>query len=366
MEHHIKMAHSKRRWSVIARAPVRFDFTAGYTDVEELFQRRRGLAVNAAINLFTSVRLTVEDRSDLSVISPLGRFSIAKGCSIPDDHPMALVGAAIRRFRCGSGLIVRIASEAPVASGLGTSAALGVALVAALAELVGARMSRAEIAMAAADLERSIGHLGGMQDQFASAFGGINRLEFRSSQPRVTPLPRLAAFRASLESHLLLVHPGGARNSGDLVAEVLERHAKRTRETDAVLRDMNALANKIWDCLARRNLLSFGQCLARAGRLQAMIHPRILCSRAKRLLRYASRFSANGKLTGGGGPGSCLLFLCKPESRRSLERALTLAGARPLSLRLSLRGVRVNTALGSDVNDHPPLRSTGVSRTSWS
>ena len=74
--------------------------------------------------------------------------------------------------------------DAPPGSGLGSSSAITVSIVSALAKYHSVPLSDYDIATVAYDIERNVcGLPGGKQDQYASAFGGCNFIEFKNFLP---------------------------------------------------------------------------------------------------------------------------------------------------------------------------------------
>src|SRR4029077_8541078 len=92
------------------------------------------------------------------------------------DGRLDLLKAALRMFPVQAACTLTTRSAAPPGSRLGSSGALDVALVAALAPGRGERLAGREPAEGAWYLEaRRVRIVGGKQDQFAAALGGFQR-----------------------------------------------------------------------------------------------------------------------------------------------------------------------------------------------
>src|SRR5207245_5580171 len=75
----------------------------------------------------------------------------------------------------------------------------------------------------------------GVQDQFASAYGGVNFMEVDYPSARVFPLPLSAAVRCELEDRFVLVYTGKSHFSSGM-------HQKVIAESDRHRGDFDQLA----------------------------------------------------------------------------------------------------------------------------
>ena len=101
--------------------------------------------------------------------------------------------------------------DAMPGSGLGGSSALTVAVVSALAKYHNVPLSDYDVAAVAYDIERVMCKLpGGKQDQFASAFGGCNFIEFKGTDVIVNPLRLSHSLRNKLEMNFILFYTATA------------------------------------------------------------------------------------------------------------------------------------------------------------
>ncbi|MBI2762037.1 MAG: hypothetical protein HYX51_11505 [Chloroflexi bacterium] len=154
------------------------------------------------------------------------------------DSDLALPRAVLRHFGINRGYHLFLASEIPPGTGLGSSSAVTVALIKALATLTDRPMSRADLADLACHIE--IDQLRapiGRQDQYAAAFGGLNAITFRSDGIQVEPLTPDPAVRAQLEENLLLFFTGSSRKANTILSE----QRRRTRDDPDVARSLHAI-----------------------------------------------------------------------------------------------------------------------------
>lgn len=126
-------------------------------------------------------------------------------------HPI-IREALINRGLSDKALHVSTMSEIPAGTGLGTSSAFTVALIKALDVLQGVSRPRIEIAREAVFIERElVGDIGGIQDQYWSAFGGAGKLFWSSNSAYLEEAGYI--FSRLMRTKALLLNIGETRQS---------------------------------------------------------------------------------------------------------------------------------------------------------
>lgn len=200
---------------VIASAPVRIDLAGGWSDVAPYTDEHPGEVVNIAIDKRAHCELLIDVDGMLSV-----------------------------NYHC----------EVPVGSGLGTSSAINVALLACIKQGAADAGSVAEMAH---HLERIMGGPVGRQDQWASGFGGAQHLMFYRDTVEQLPFEPLPSAIRWLEGHLVLAHSGIEHDSGSVHAPVWERFEAGDQQVIDALGQLKVCASKMADALQkdRRDLV---------------------------------------------------------------------------------------------------------------
>src|SRR5207244_1333791 len=125
------------------------------------------------------------------------------------NNVLDLFKAAIRRTGVQRGVRIIVRSEAPPGSGLGSSAALGAATMAALSRFLQWNLLPYEVAREAQALEvEELGLECGVQDQIAAAYGGVNYMNVQYPEARNFPVALDTATPCALDDRLVRVHTG--------------------------------------------------------------------------------------------------------------------------------------------------------------
>ncbi len=325
-------------------APVRICDIGGWTDT---WFGGPGRILNIAVTpgVEISIRTTEgTDRVEFDVATFGDRYSIVPRAPRVARH--RLLEAAIDTFPPPKGLALEISvrSGVPAGCGAGTSAAVAVALLGALAALRLEQRSPRDIAYAAHRVEVDIlGVQSGIQDQLSAAFGGINYLEVETyPEAGVYPLPSWE----DLSYRLTLVFLGRAHDSSAVHRNVIKDVASRGSGAFSRLRDAAVAAR---DAFHARDLDAFGRAMIANTEAQVSLHPAIVGVDARRVIEFAAASGALGwKVNGAGGDGGSITILSTtPETKETLEHRVTGLHKRyrVLPIQVSTVGLDVRRAL---------------------
>lgn len=330
---------------VRARAPTRLDLAGAWTDVPPYSERVGGAVVTAAISLFAHAivrRRRGEVR--LHALDYGATVSARRPSELPASGDLALLVAAARRLGPAGGFELVTHADYPAGSGLGGSGAMGVAVAAALAASRRKAPMPVELAQTAHRLEtEDAGVPGGRQDQYASALGGLQFLEFADPAVSATRLDVPADCLRDLEQHFVLCYTGASRVSGRTIASVMERYAAGDAGVGAALDGLRSCAVAMRDALLRGDAGGVGAVLAENWRHQRALGPEIETEAMRRLAEAAATRGATAWKACGAGAGGSLLVLAPPGEEHTVAEALRAAGGTILRFTFDTNGVEAWT-----------------------
>tara|TARA_B100001996_G_scaffold304217_1_gene245104 strand:+ start:423 stop:1301 length:879 start_codon:yes stop_codon:yes gene_type:complete len=170
------------------RVPVRVDLAGGWTDVQPYTSDYGGEVVNFTIDKYIKCSMEKDDEGKKKV---------------------------------------EYTSDVPTGSGLGTSGAMNVGLIATIA---GEGKTPEDIAELAFRFEELLENKGGRQDQWASAKGGFNHLLFIGDEVEPLPFEPMRSAKNWLLKHFIILYSGIEHNSGKLHKEVWDRYRNGDEE----------------------------------------------------------------------------------------------------------------------------------------
>jgi D-glycero-alpha-D-manno-heptose-7-phosphate kinase len=325
-----------------ARAPLRLSFCGGGTDVAPYPEEHGGMVLSATINQYAYASLRPRRDTRLTLAS-LDYDVVAKY-----DHPrrlrfdgnLDLIKAVVRAVKVRRGADLWVHSDAPPGSGLGSSSTLVVALIGLLREWQRLPLSNYEVAELAYRIERvDMDLAGGKQDQYASAFGGFNFIEFHRDSTVVNPLRIHRDVLNELEYRLLLCYMGQTRQS----AHIIERQTAAYREgrpdvVDALHR-LKRETLEMKKALLLGDVDGLGELLHEAWESKKRLDEGISNSRVDRLYQLARKEGAiGGKMPGAGG-GGYFLFLTRFDRKHRVAAALEKQGGQVVPFQFENRGL---------------------------
>lgn len=326
-----------------ARAPLRVSYAGGGTDVPPYPELKGGVVLSSTIQNYaycsisprTDGLVTVSREDQNALVGPV-KLSELKGSGEAE-----FVGAVAKRFHVDSGFDVNLRYDAVPGTGLGSSSALCVSLIGAFGEWKGTSMTDYDVANLAYDVERKdVGIPGGMQDQYASTFGGFNLVEFRKEANIVNPLRIKRETLNELEYNSLLCFTGTTRRSGGILQRQIESYEHKDSKVLDALEKMKQLTLQMKDSLLTGNLTEFAALLNSEWELKKVLDTAISTEQIEGLLNTARQAGAiGGKLLGAGGGGFLFLY-CDPGKQVQVEKAVEKLGGTAFPVRFDLEGLQ--------------------------
>ncbi len=368
----------KERGVLTASAPVRLDFTGGWTDTPPYCLENGGRVVNIAINLndaepIRSTFRVLEEPIARLVSRDLGKTMILSDPKVlsraaePGNSfglhltAMRLTGMAplagensqkkwLRRIAGSGGFELTTASNLPAGSGMGTSSILGATTLAVLRTALGMSVTRAELFEQTLLLEQQLSTGGGWQDQVGGIAGGVKMIETRPGIPqvlRVRQIPLSAAQVKGLEERLVVYFTGQQRLAKNILREVMGRYLSREPGTMVLFNELAHSGRACEEALRESDWLSVATEINRYWRIKKELFPGSTTPVIDALFLEMRAFYLGGCLAGAGG-GGFAYFLCADAGQaHRLRTELARVSMRPGSLGLTFsatvnrRGLRV-------------------------
>jgi len=325
-------------------APVRICDVGGWTDT---WFGGPGKVLNIAVTPGVRVSVTRSEGPDpvfLDVQAFGDRYPVAVGTARRARH--ALLEAAIDSHPPPEGFSVeiRVDSAVPPGCGTGTSSAVAVALIAALATVRSEHLSPRQVAYSAHRLEVDLlGMEGGVQDQLCAALGGISYIEVEPyPEATVTSLPTWKEL-GNLLSLVFLTRP---HDSSEVHRQVIEHAKGRGSHAFSQLRQAAESARR---AVIAQDIEAFGSAMIANTEAQRSLHPGLVGADATRVIETAVLQGAAGyKVNGAGGDGGSVTLLSRsPEAKEAVERLITELdpGYRVLPVAISYDGLQIQGEL---------------------
>ncbi len=241
---------------ILSKTPFRISFAGGGSDLPDFYRRRAGAVVSTTIDkaMYLAIHPYFHDKIRI-------KYSRTEDVMKVSDIEHPLVRECLRVVGLGSGMEIASFADVPAGTGMGSSSAFTVGLLHALEGLAGKKPSPQELAAAACDIEITrVKEPIGKQDQYASAFGGLNLIRFHPDERvEVLPIACSVATRAALEQRLMLFYIGRERPASTILAEQSRNMSDNEKFTRVA--KMVELAEDLGSALEKNNLDSFGEIL---------------------------------------------------------------------------------------------------------
>jgi D-glycero-alpha-D-manno-heptose-7-phosphate kinase len=181
----------------------------------------------------------------------------------------------------------------------------------------------------------------GVQDQYASAFGGVCFMEIEYPRVELSRLPVSPTFLWELEERLVLVYVGASRLSDAVHRLVIQRHESRVPEAIQAMDTLRQAAHAMKDAMLGEDMAGVVEALNANWTAQKALHPDISNETIERVFEAAFAAGAVAGKANGAGGGGTVTFVAKPGREMHLRRVLSdVPGCQVLPCQICHEGVR--------------------------
>lgn len=303
---------------IITQTPFRMSFFGGGTDFSGFYNEHGGAVISTTFDKYCYVtvrhlppffdyktHVTYSREEKINNLSEMQHPAIRNAMEWLDMHDIRLT----------------YESDLPARSGLGTSSSFAVGMLSAFYALKGQYADKRKLADDAIYLERTLcKEAGGIQDQIAASFGGMNRINFSADGYTVHPVIINPERKKLLNEHLMLFFTGFSRFSSDIQKGTEKSMKDKTQQ----LLEMYRLVDDAEKILTDKNtsLDEFGKLLDYTWQLKRGISSGISTDSINEQYERAKKAGAlGGKLLGAGG-GGFLLFYVPKDKQADVKKAL--------------------------------------------
>lgn len=335
--------------NVRARAPLRLGLGGGGTDLEPYCDDHGGVVLSATIDRYAYAHVSRRDDGNILFNADDLQRQETIPCTLDFDvrEGLSLHRAVYRhmmvRYNGGEPLPLTVTTtiDVPAGSGLGASSALVVALVEAFVTAMQLPLGAYDVAQLAFELERrELGLLGGKQDQYAAAFGGLNFIEFLKGGAGVVvnPLRIRESHLNEFESSLVICFSGQSRESADIIRQQVGGLQELDEATLQAMHEIKQHAYDMKAALLAGDIRRMADVLGQSWRSKKLTATSVSNSTVERLLDLAMDAGAlAGKVSGAGG-GGFIMLVVDPEKRFGLIRKLNGAGGEASAVKVTFQG----------------------------
>ena len=332
---HVRLAKLRRR-EIKVTAPVRIDFSGGWSDTPPICYAEGGAVLAGAVTLDgrRPIEVVVRERTDsfIKIVSKdLGKRRLLKSAAeIADHHDphdwCALVKSAlaVTGFKFGSrGLDIIISADLPKGSGMGTSSILGAATIAALL----GRVDVDEIGALTLKLEQEMRTGGGWEDQFAGLTPGIKLMTSKRGEKQHIVCRNLSLaegdFLEKLKSRSLLYFTGQKRMARNVLRRVISFYDENPHNFAHILIDaLKKGAQDASSAVERGDIEAFAKCINDYWRDKKLLDAGSTNERVEEIIARIQPFLSAVTLAGAGGGGFMYILAKSSDAAKKIRQRL--------------------------------------------
>ena len=323
---------------IISKTPLRASLFGGGSDFKAYFENSvmgYGSVLSAGLNMHVYITVNKKFDDKIRVV-----YNGNENVNSLDEVKHNIIREALRLVGIERGIEVIYMADIPMSSagiGLASSSALAVGVLNALHAFKGEFVTPKQLAREACFIEiEKLGQRIGVQDQYAVAYGGLNRYRFMNDGTvSVTPGIIDTKTRERLIGKLMLFYTGNTRDSRKILSEQSDSIESKRRSLD----DLVATVDSVCEKLASGDIDCVGSELDRTWMIKKQLAGGISNPDIDSMYDIArSNGAIGGKILGAGGGGFMLLYV--PEEKQESVRK-GLRQFREVDFNIDYQGSRI-------------------------
>ncbi len=330
-------AEERENVMVIARSPLRITLGGGGTDLASYYEKREGVLISAAVNKY--VYILINKTFDQSLLLKYSKVEHVIDAS-ELRHPIVREALYMLHLHKEPIEICSMA-DIPAGTGLGSSSTFTTALLKGLHGYKGDFVGTRELAEEACRIEiDQLKEPIGKQDQYISAYGGINCMTiYKDGYVQMEPLNISRETLYNLEDNLMLFFTGYSHSAGDILSEQDRKTKNNNEDMLKNLDYVKQLGMDSKDALEKGDLNRFAEIMNihwahKKKRANGMSNPKI-----DEWYEYALKNGAvGGKLIGAGGGGFLMFYA---NNKMKLRSSMTNLGLEEVRFRFEKEGAKL-------------------------
>jgi len=292
---------------IISKTPYRISFFGGGTDYPAWYKKYGGSVLSTTIDKYIYI--------SLRILPPFFKhkyrivWSHIETVKKIDQIKHEVVKEMLKKYKIRSGLEIHYDGDLPARSGMGSSSVFSVGLMNLLSNFQGKIIKKKQLAEKSIHFEQKVlRQIVGSQDQIAAAYGGFNKIVFKTGRGfSVFPFSLKRKKIQKLNKNLLLVYSGLTRTAHQIAKSYVDK--LKTSKKSHIL-EISNFVKEGERILKEGKLDDFGKLLHESWLEKKSLSPLITNSHIDEIYDLALKKGAlGGKLLGAGGGGFLVFYV---------------------------------------------------------
>ncbi len=320
---------------IVVKSPLRISIGGGGTDLPNFYLKRGGQVISTTIDKYVYLIINKPFKNEF-ILKYSKNEKVKKISDI--KHKIIKQVLSEKKYKC-SALEITVLADVPAGTGLGSSGAFTTAIIKALNAYFNLKDNKKLVASQATKMEqKSINKSLGLQDQYASSYGGFNFYKFDKFRTKVSKIKIEEIFKNKLEKNLLLFNTNIYRNS----FEILNDQNSKLKKNQTIINKLDRIkeiANEMKISIIEKDVYKIGSLLNEQWNLKKDTSSSISNNKIDSLIKFGLMNGAIGCKLLGAGAGGFLLFLT--EDKELLRKKMKEKNIAELPFAFESDGVQV-------------------------